>query len=116
MAHAVVSSPTSSSYIVELPCPCFRLSRRFIFPSPPLPMLARTNAQWVLKRMGVYERHPSVTEQAVSSTWKISLALFINSACVVLLVNIPDSFTVSAKTQRLFLDIWESTRLVASVW
>lgn len=50
--------------------------------------------QWVLKRMGVYERHPSVTEQAVSNTWKISLALFINSACVVLLVNIPDSFTV----------------------
>eukprot|EP00903_Cladosiphon_okamuranus_P009173 g8761.t1 len=50
--------------------------------------------KWVLKRMGVYERHPSVTEQAVSSTWKISLALFINSACVVLLVNIPDSFTL----------------------
>lgn len=44
--------------------------------------------------MGVYERHPSVTEQAVSNTWKISLALFINSACVVLLVNLPNSFTV----------------------
>ena len=56
---------------------------------------ARTNdVQWALKRMGLFERHPSVTEQAVSNTWKISLALFINSACVVLLVNIPSSFTV----------------------
>ncbi|CBJ27933.1 conserved unknown protein [Ectocarpus siliculosus] len=50
--------------------------------------------KWVLKRMGTYERHPSVTEQAVSNTWKISLALFINSACVVLLVNLPNSFTL----------------------
>ncbi|CAM9195598.1 unnamed protein product [Ectocarpus fasciculatus] len=50
--------------------------------------------KWVLKRMSTYERHPSVTEQAVSNTWKISLALFINSACVVLLVNLPNSFTL----------------------
>ncbi|CAN0219010.1 unnamed protein product, partial [Laminaria digitata] len=50
--------------------------------------------------MGDFERHPSVTEQAVSNTWKIALALFINSACVVLLVGISESISVSAKKSR----------------
>eukprot|EP00904_Undaria_pinnatifida_P004196 jgi/Undpi1/13778/HiC_scaffold_9.g03429.m1 len=49
--------------------------------------------KYVLKRMGDFERHPSVTEQAVSNTWKIALALFINSACVVLLVGISESIS-----------------------
>lgn len=46
--------------------------------------------------MGTFERHQSVTEQAVSTTWKIALALFLNSACVVLLVGWSESFSVSA--------------------
>lgn len=56
--------------------------------------------QFVLKRMSAFERHPSVTEQAVSNTWKIALALFINSACVVLLVNLPGPFSVSVQNRK----------------
>lgn len=66
----------------------------------PLALVALT-LQHALKRMGIYERHPSVTEQAVSTTWKIALALFINSACVVLLVNLPESFSVRSEDRWL---------------
>lgn len=69
-----------------------------IIPSfSPISLRMLTTVQWALKRMSAFERHPSVTEQAVSNTWKISLALFINSACVVLLVNLPNSYSVSAR-------------------
>ncbi|CAM9191176.1 unnamed protein product, partial [Discosporangium mesarthrocarpum] len=70
----------------------------------------------VLKKMGTFERSRSVTSRDISVTWKISLALFINSACVVLLVNTPLSFWVSIFPYPLHRSQRVQTRRVGHTW